>query len=586
MKPDVIVSENWNHAERVNIISTAYGNGPGQVTRVYANEKSMPCKYLDYAKLLTSAEGYLPRLAGYVTEKTIFTLTAAEKEERNKYFRSRRLLRYLLSAGGNPLLFCTLTFAQEPASLLELKQAMYSFIRRYWAFYHKKIKMLWVYERGAENGRVHVHAVILRKFIDKIDLQEQLWCSGFVNIKAVITSSKARSVQQIRKYVSKYMGKGEKSAGLGRETYHVTREWPDVVEVQKGEAADPLGALKEVEKRARAAGCPASSFEGFDDYGNKTAMLELYVPPGSRYMPDIRFPVPLRFMQAKHLAESRRGESVTWFTDIEARRARRPLEYMSTRKLTTSGKFSPSDYFQFGGVEVENGKKKNEPARPVMSSLFGHYVRSLSERFSGITVIARDSVLTAQGSAGNLENENSDRLWSKIGFHFWVTLAGKITPFVREKDKVFIPYTAREVSNPAFELQAFTGGRLVLLVDAATGQKDKAMVQAAGKIFLLAASLCLKYGFDLDTRVKFMRCDGIKDFAGTPVPELTPYPLAKLSESDISISNVMAYESFRTLAKDSALASTERLISLNNRLRLASESTRAQEVLDFCASRV
>jgi len=337
----------WEHNQRVNFFMTHYGHGPGEVVRGFALESKMPCPTLDFSAVMEDQTGYaceeLPHR--HVEDKP--ERTDADRAADAAYRRFARLRAYLLAAGGNDLEFDTFTFRDAVEDQKEAAKAWYNFTRRWLVHYKKPLKALWVYERGEDNGRIHIHAIIIPpKHLWKSTLEE-LWGAGFVDKQFFAAGGRARGAKAIERYMSKYMGKAGAREGLSRERTHHTEQWPAIVTKAVGLADDPLNTAEELCERAKAAGCPARAWRGELEDGTKYVGFEVKVSGGARFMPDIRLPVKLLLLRRVPLAQTKRKESVIFYNHIEAQRLGARVVYMSTANLTYRERFKPGDFIQW-----------------------------------------------------------------------------------------------------------------------------------------------------------------------------------------------------------------------------------------------
>jgi hypothetical protein len=346
MSKSEILSYQWPHRERVNVISKGYGNGPAQLTRVVGGSSGFPCKHLDYPKLLKDVTGYIPVKGGKIVDRRKIVNPPEVRKKNALAQQKRKMSNLLLSAGGYPMAFLTFTFAKEAACQDELRRSMDMLNRRYKAKYGTPLKALFTYERGGKTGRLHIHACVLGRFVHQNVWQDELWKKGIVHVQGVSTAGSSRSRSTIAGYITKYLQKEGSREGLSRCSYHVSKSWPDTVEVQSGYAEDPIKAVRDISAKYKAAGCYVSTKEFTLEDGSTIIVSDICVPKGVRYMPDIPYGVPMRFMQRKHLLAGNQKNNTTFFTDIEAKEHSRALYSMSARKLSYSGRFDPADYFQ------------------------------------------------------------------------------------------------------------------------------------------------------------------------------------------------------------------------------------------------
>ncbi len=337
----------WESNQRVNFYMTHFGHGPGEIVRGFAVESRMPCRTLDLSAVMEDQTGYACEAFPRKHHEDKPERTDADRAAEAEYRREKRLEKMLLAAGGSRLWFVTLTFRDEPADQAEASKAIQAFLRRMRVRYKKPPKMLWVYERGGEGGRLHIHAVIIARFLHKQEVQEELWRVGFVNIEGMAPPGRSRSSKAIARYVSKYMRKGGKTEGLTRQGLHVTKAWPDTVTKSIGLAEDPLNTARDLAQRAKQAGCPVACWDGELEDGTKYVSFEIGVKGGARFLPDIRVPVPLLLLRRAHLAQARRKESEIFYNHIEARRLGARVVYMSTANLSYREGFSPGQYVQW-----------------------------------------------------------------------------------------------------------------------------------------------------------------------------------------------------------------------------------------------
>ena len=341
-----ILSYRWSHRERVNVISKGYGNGPAQLTRVVGGALGFSCKHLDYSKLLKDVTGYYPVPGGKMYDRHKIVNPEEVRKKNAVYAQKRKMSNLLLSAGGYPMAFFTFTFAEAPSCQDELRRAWDQMCQRYKSYTGTPLKFLSTYERGGKTGRLHIHACILGRFIPQEVWQNKLWKKGIVHVQGISTAGSRRSKSAIAGYITKYLQKEGSREGLSRCSYHVSKSWPDTVEVQSGYAEDPIKAVRDISAKYKAAGCYVSTKEFTLEDGNTIIVSDICVPKGVRYMPDIPYGVPMRFMQRKHLLAGNQKNNTTFFTDIEAKDHGRALYSMSARKLSYSGRFDPADYFQ------------------------------------------------------------------------------------------------------------------------------------------------------------------------------------------------------------------------------------------------
>lgn len=159
------------------------------------------------------------RMIEFKAEETIFKTIANPQRviKRMSNLMKRNLFRNIK--------FVTLTFAREPSGYQEAKSKLVKMNRRLKDKFGKNYDGFYTFERGEENGRIHIHGIIVMPFINSMTFQNKYWKEGFVKIKSVKGKTDKNKSKIIVKYITKYITKESGLLPGQRHSYFISKGW-------------------------------------------------------------------------------------------------------------------------------------------------------------------------------------------------------------------------------------------------------------------------------------------------------------------------------------------------------------------------
>lgn len=138
--------------------------------------------------------------------------------------RSRRSIRQFIHClKRERCKMFTFTYRTEPSDEQAMVADMRACLERLNSHTHQKINVLWVYERGGKNGRLHVHGVVECGYIPVETWREDIWGLGWVFIRKCQSREPGKNVGRMVHYITKYITKDAVSGVKARHRYHRTR---------------------------------------------------------------------------------------------------------------------------------------------------------------------------------------------------------------------------------------------------------------------------------------------------------------------------------------------------------------------------
>lgn len=159
------------------------------------------------------------RIIEYKAEETIFRELANPQRviKRISNLMKRNLFRNIK--------FITLTFEKEPSGYQEAKGKLVKMNRRLKDKFGKNYDGFYTFERGEENGRIHIHGIVVMPFVNGMEFQRKYWKEGFVKIKSIKGKTDKNKSKVIVRYVTKYITKKNGLMPGQHHSYFISKGW-------------------------------------------------------------------------------------------------------------------------------------------------------------------------------------------------------------------------------------------------------------------------------------------------------------------------------------------------------------------------